>query len=412
MISRFPNLTDVDLTIACIPAPKNSAVWLTNQFLKIQLTPEVYDPQSIERFILEQQILPASLDKGLKILAQGCQGLQRLCVVDSRKPVYGHVRASHKPDMNGNTKEFDKEAFGLGLKQSAEENGIRILNTSDTGFAWIAKNCQMLQELELHQCTDESITAISSFKNLQILRLVGSIAEFYHFSFTDIGLTILGHNCKRLVKLELSGCEASYDGVAAIGQCCLMLEELTLIDQKFYEGWIAALSFCRNLKTLRLESCRGIDPNPGPIEHLGFCPALQRLQLVRCKLREDKVGFCALVLICATVRELEFQDCWGLDDEVFKLAINCRRVRSLSLEGCSLLSTSVLETVLLGLKDLQRLRVVSCNNIKDIEISSSLASLFTTLKQLKWRPDTKSLLASYLVGTEMGRKGGRFFKRP
>ena len=56
----------------------------------------------------------------------------------------------------------------------------------------------------------------------------------------------------------------------------------------------------------------------------------------------------------------------------------------MSLEGCSLLSTLGLETVLLGLKDLQRLRVVSCINIKDTEITPSLDSLFTILKEFKW----------------------------
>lgn len=409
MTSRFPNLTDVDLTIACVPPPKNSAIFLTNQFLRIQLSPEVYDPFLIEKFILEQQLLPSSLDMGLKILAEGCQGLQRLCVVDVRRPAFDQFRLFRKPDMNGIHEETGKEASKVGLKKSTEEKKAGFPNT-EIGLACIAKNCQMLQELELHHCTDESLSAISACHNLQILRLVGSIEEFYHFSFSDIGLTKLALNCKRLLKLELSGCDGSYDGIAAIGQCCFMLEELTLVNQDFDEGWIAALSYCSNLKTLRLENCKRIDTNPGPVEHLGFCPALERLQLVRCNLR-DKVGFAALVLVSTAVKELEFQDCWGLDDEVFKLTINCRRVRRLSLEGCSLLSTAGLETVLLGMKDLQRLRVVSCNNIKETEITPSLASLFTVLKEFKWRPDTKSLLAASLAGFEIGQKGRRYFKR-
>ena len=61
---------------------------------------------------------------------------------------------------------------------------------------------------------------------------------------SDIGLTILAHGCKRLVKLELSGCEGSYDGISAIGRCCLMLEELTFSDHRMDAGWIAGLSYC------------------------------------------------------------------------------------------------------------------------------------------------------------------------
>jgi len=37
--------------------------------------------------------------------------------------------------------------------------------------------------------------------------------------------------------------------------------------------------------------------------------------------------------------------------------------------------------------------------------------LFTVLKEFKWRPDTKSLLATSLAGIEIGQKGRRYFKR-
>lgn len=86
-------------------------------------------------------------------------------------------------------------------------------------------------------------------------------------------------------------------------------------------------------------------------------------------------------------------------------------MKLLSLEGCSLLTTVGLESVILKWKELQSLRVISSNNIKDNEVTPALASLFSVLKELKWRPDFRSLLSSSLVGTGMGNKGGRFFKR-
>lgn len=75
------------------------------------------------------------------------------------------------------------------------------------------------------------------------------------------------------------------------------------------------------------------------------------------------------------------------------------------------MTTEGLESLVLSWKELQRLRVVSCNNIKDIEVTPALASVFSVLKELKWRPDTKSVLADSLFGTGMGGKGGKFFKR-
>lgn len=373
MTSRFPKLTHVDLVPASIPSPQNACIFLTQQSLTVAL-----DSDAEEQFIpYEQQLAPTSLDRGLKLLAQGCPGLQKLCIVDARRSI------------------------------RSTEN----IEDHETGLACVAEKCTMLQELELHQCSDDSLKAISGCKNLQILRLVGirDGFSFHQCGISDIGLTILARSCSRLVKLELSGCQGSYDGIAAIGQCCVMLEELTLSKHGLDQGWTAALSFCSNLKTLRLQSCGIIDPDPGPVEHLGCCPAIEKLQIQRCNVR-DKQGFAALLVVCGSVRELEFQDCWALEDDIFSLAINCRRVKYVSLEGCSLLTTGGLEAVVLTWKDLQRLRVVSCNNIRDTEISPSLASLFSVLKELKWRPDTKSVLAASLIGTGMGQKGGRFFK--
>lgn len=452
---RFPNLADIDLTPACLSAvpksPSSINVLFTHRCLTVHLDQDAFDPLSIEQLIQDQQLSPSTLDKGLKILADACPDLQRLCVVDVRKPATVEIDAfshasvnsvpaydlsdgkhgekqsslmledSHfKQDYNSNpAHSSDPLCNGRSGERLEIHNSLKFTKqdlihdnhgSSDHGLSYVARNCPTLQELELQQCTDESLSAISACKNLQIVRLVGSVSDFYRCPFTDIGLTILARSCSRLVKLDLSGCEASYDGIAAIGQCCMMLEELTVCSNGFYDGWVAALSFCSCLKTLRLENCKQIDPVPGPLEHLGHCMALERLQLVRCDLR-DEAGFHALMMVSLNIRELEFQDCWGLDDETFCVAATCRRVKLLSLEGCSPLTTPGLEMVVLAYKELQALRVVYCNNIKDSEISPDLALQFCTLKELKWRPDAKSLLSMSLAGTGIGQQGSKFFKK-
>lgn len=93
------------------------------------------------------------------------------------------------------------------------------------------------------------------------------------------------------------------------------------------------------------------------------------------------------------------------------ISLPCRGVKFLSLEGCSQLTTEGLESVLLSWTGLKSLTVVSCNNVKDEAITPALSNLFAVLKEFKWRPDSKSVLAMGLSGSEMGRKGGRFFKR-
>ncbi|OAY68011.1 F-box protein [Ananas comosus] len=334
---RFPDLTDLDLVPASFSSSSasTSAAVLNRGPVSVPVEPHADPPIGYRRFLP-----PDAIDRGLDAVARSFPGLRKLSVA---API-----------------------------------------DSQSGLIAVADGCPTLQELELHRCTDLGLRPISAFNNLQILRLVGSVEGFYAGpGVTDIGLTILAHGCKRLVKLELAGCEGSYDGISAIGRCCAMLEELTISDHRMDAGWLAGLSFCANLKTLRLVGCRRIDTDPGPIEHLGSCAAIERLQMQRCQLR-DRRSLHALFVVCEAVREIVFENCWGLDNEMFSSASICRRVKLLSLEGCSLLTT---------------------------EVSPALSSLFSDLKELKWRPDTKSLLAMSLAGTGMGKKGGRFFKR-
>ncbi|KAL2632908.1 hypothetical protein R1flu_004387 [Riccia fluitans] len=522
---RFPDLTYVDLTWACMrdPSTENSiCITLCNNLtLPLHPTGDVA-PFSLQASVRSQQLSPEALDRGLAVLAKGCKELQRLRIVD-----VGHVQsgsfsewefvasnqdgAAHKGDpevmlidvstprkphkimitadddnvvtadekkgatteiMNpkgGNLtddddvkplksilikpREMDDEGFkistalhkldrleGLGSRVVAQAALTRthpnltaslgpIEDDTETprsrrakankgkgdpfgevelGLLTLAKGCPMLQDLEVYQCTDETISAVVQFPNVQILRLVGSVEGFSKCSFTDVGLTILANKCRRLIKLELIGCEAGYAGIAALGQCCEMLEELTLSSSGFEEGWIAALGHYGCLKTLRLENCKYIDRQPGPVEDLKRCPTLERLQLVCCDLR-DRAAFGALITVCKNAKELEFQDCWGLDDETFALTAQCRKIRLLYLDGCSLITAAGLEEIILLCNDLQRLRVVHCNNIRESELSLKVDAIIVTLKEFRWRPDTKSLLTR---NPNINQAGRWFLRKP
>ncbi|XP_076886468.1 F-box protein At5g51380-like [Bidens hawaiensis] len=360
---RFPNLIDVNVVKACVLSPRNSGISLSNKFLSVHVNSFVSDNNNVR--VWKPEFLSTRLiDRGIRVLSHGCCSLRKLVL-------YG---------------------------------------ASEDGLASVANECLALQELELRVCTDTDLKALSGFRNLQILKLVGAVNGLDDESVvSDIGLTILAQVCPRLLKLELVGCEGSYDGVKAIGQCCQMMEELTFVDHKMENGWLAALSYCTNLKTLRFQSCKFIDLDPGPNEYLGSCRTLEELYLERCQLR-DKQGLAALFLVCEAVRELGFEDCWGLDNNSFGAVSICRRVVSLSLEGCSLLTMDGFDPVVLSWKELKRLRVVSCNNIKDSAMSAGLATLFSVLKELKWRPDPRSILSLGFEGTGVWQKGGRNFK--
>lgn len=274
LIHRFPNLNHVDLVPGSLILTKSSNILTSNNVLCMN----VDSACSPNWFLCEDNMLPVEvIDNGLSALASGCPNLRR----------------------------------------------VQVIGASEMGLLSVAEECPTLQELELQSCSDNVLRGIAACVNLQILKLVGNVDGFYGSVVSDIGLTILAQGCKRLVKLELCGCEGSFDGIKAIGKCCQMLEELTLCDHRMDDGWMAAVSYCENLKTLRLMSCKKIDLNPGLEEYLGSCPALERLHLQKCQLR-DKKSVSALFSVCRNAKEIVIQDCWGFDNGMFNFANVCR----------------------------------------------------------------------------------------
>ncbi|KAL3616496.1 hypothetical protein CASFOL_039886 [Castilleja foliolosa] len=269
---RFPNLVDINIVPASIESERNSGILLSTKLLGVYVNSEVLENNGF--FVRKVDVLSREvMDRGMRILSEGFRNLRRAV----------------------------------------------LMNVSEEGLICLGDECELLQDLELHCCDDMALMGIHKCRNLQILKLIGRLNGFYSSVVTDIGLTILAQGCRRLLKLELIGCEGSYDGIKAIGVCCPMLEELTLGDHRMEGGWLSALSYCGNLKTLRIQSCRCIDENPGPDEHIGFCPMLEELHLSRCQMREKR-GVWALFFVCRIVKVMDIQDCWGLDNSIFSAA--------------------------------------------------------------------------------------------
>ncbi|XXG69572.1 hypothetical protein AAC387_Pa06g2399 [Persea americana] len=159
LTSRFPGLTEIDLVTASVhsQSPHSRSY--------IFLTLPIHSDDSAARLVPDKLFLPPDyIDIGLRTLSSGCPNLQKLALIAGTK----------------------------------------------AGLASIAAECPALQELELHRCTNDVLSVIASFENLQILRVIAFVEGLYDdSSILDVGLTILAHGCRRLVKLELSGCEGS-----------------------------------------------------------------------------------------------------------------------------------------------------------------------------------------------------------
>ncbi|KAI3735147.1 hypothetical protein L6452_14635 [Arctium lappa] len=360
MFFRFPNLINIDLLHGAMVSNShttNSGLLINHDFGTFSMAPN-------EFLFDEHSLLPVDeVDFGLKVLAS----------------VYPNLRT------------------------------LVVLNCSEMGLLSVSEGCPTIEELVLHRCNDNVLCGIAAFTNLVTLKLIGVVDGFYRSLVSDRGLTILAQGCKRLVKLELRGCQGGYEGIKAIGQCCQMLEELTFCDHRMDDGWLSGLSYCENLKSLKFVSCKGIDRDPDVDEDLGFCTMLERLHLERCQLR-IKQSVRALFYVCQDVQEVVFKNCWGLNDGMFFHANLCRRLKFVSLEGCSRLTTQGLEAVVLSWKELESLKVISCKNIKDDEFTPVLSALFSALKEFQWCPGNTSLQSTILSCSGMGKRGGKFIK--
>ena len=99
MESRFPNLTDIDLTPACLSTMDinhdfcNILLALGPNSLSIHLEPSAFDSPSIARYIKKKKILSSRFGEGLKLRAKTFPELQRLRVMDVRKPGVDYYEA-------------------------------------------------------------------------------------------------------------------------------------------------------------------------------------------------------------------------------------------------------------------------------------------------------------------------------
>ena len=325
VFTRFPNLTHVDLVNACVLSPQSSYILLTNQVVSFQIDSNVYQIKPNIPCIYHSEVG-----------SEECKMCADFIIASTSRERVSRKTSDLKryTDTNVSTTSLvsDRSVLSvheveLGLKILASRypnlGKLVVVNACELGLLSVAEGCPLLQELELHMCNDQVLRAIAAFQNLQTLKLIGNVVGIYNSLVSDLGLTILAQGCKSLLKLELVGCGGSYEGMKAIGQCCLMLEELTLSDHRFEGAWLPALAYYDSLKTLRVLSCKCIDRGLRADEVLDLCPALERLHLERCQLR-DKQSVGALFLVCRTVKEVVIKNCWGLDDEIFSTAHICR----------------------------------------------------------------------------------------
>ena len=447
LVSRYPLLTDINLLSSWENASRGrtndnvegQAVVLSCRNLSIRIGSGGLPPFDPCCGMGEQHAHREALDRGLRMLAQAYPRLLRLSLVDRVRATLSQGVTTEDPWSDGETtgsKSVSEErATPKGKRpewkgecltaadlndgahlpeedtrsevdngEASEEDDFPIHDEDVEGIDILAQGCSEIQDLEVRQCTDRTLEAVSHFMNLQILKLVGCSPGFYYGTFSDVGLKAVAGNCHRILDLHLEGCTVGYPGLAAIASSCPLLSSLSLGGKDMKSGWLSAIPLFPSLHQFRLEGLRNIVKENGAVRAMGYCSSLRKLELHLCDVRPIP-SFAALMSVCQEAKEVAFKDCWGLDDATLASIIACRSLASISVEGCSLVTTGGLEKVVLASKELQTLRVKYCASVTDGQMSSVLSEQLFGLRELKWQPDNQKSILEGLLGTGVGSKG-------
>ena len=453
LVSRFPQLTDISLLSSWENASwgrtndkvTGQAVVLSCRNLSIRIGSGGLPPFDPCCGMGEQHPHRAALDRGLRMLAQAYPQLVRLSLVDRVRAPLGQggstddcwsdgesarskCASEERMTPKGKRPEWKGECHtGADLRDGAhpgeedaqsevddgeasEEDGFPVHDEDLEGIDILAQGCSEIQDLDVRQCTDQTLEAVSHFMNLQILKLVGCSPGFYYGTFSDVGLKAVAGNCHRILDLHLEGCTVGFPGLAAIASSCPLLSSLSVGGKDMKAGWLSAIPLFPSLHEFRLEGVKNIVKENGALRAMGHCGSLCKLELHLCDVRPLQ-SFAALMSVCQEAKEVAFKDCWGLDDATLASISACRSLAAISVEGCSLVTTGGLERVVLASRELQTLCVKYCASVTDGQMSSVLSEQLFGLRELKWQPDNQKSVLENLVGTGVGSKGRRLLGR-
>lgn len=283
-----------------------------------------------------------------------------------------------------------------------------VLDISDEDMYVIAKNNRFGIGFQLGKCT--LLTDIS----MQRMSLCCTQIETLDISFlqriTDTALVAIGKHCQRLKRLWMTHCSEITDlGVEAVVRSNARLEELGLsyCERLSDRCFPVVVKSCPHLTTLELEFCMqiGNDAMKHLAQGLANPAKLRRLNIAGCR-RVGDIGLLELVKKCTRLQNINIRLCDKLTDISVRAAMHyclelqvldmedvglatykifqfdqegdgranadknmARKLRELTLAGCSGLNDLVLGHLGHRAKALESINVSACTGITDQGLS-------------------------------------------
>lgn len=247
------------------------------------------------------------------------------------------------------------------------------VSCEDWGVSWLWRSCKKLRKLQLKSC--EGIGDGGSYASFgRCLKGLQEVELRTCRSIVDGVLVKLAENCEFLSSLLL------YDGGSRdsllhfISNCRCDLQKLDLrlpLDLK--NDHLFALSLhCRNMSSLRLQSCCLVTGDGLKTFGIAMNGGLQELALINCDVVEREPGLLAtLGQHLGQLRKLDLSYNEMLPDkELIAMLASCSRLINLRLRGCKGLTDPVILSIHRSCKLLESIDLMNCRGIGEKAVES------------------------------------------
>ncbi|XP_010070418.2 F-box/LRR-repeat protein 3 [Eucalyptus grandis] len=247
------------------------------------------------------------------------------------------------------------------------------VSCDDWGVSWLWRSCKKLRKLQLKSC--EGIGDGGSYASFgRCLKGLQEVELRTCRSIVDGVLVKLAENCELLSSLLL------YDGGSRdsllhfISNCRCDLRKLDLrlpLDLK--NDHLFALSLhCRNMSSLRLQSCCLVTGDGLKTFGIAMNSGLQELALINCDVVEREPGLLAtLGQHLGQLRKLDLSYNEMLPDkELIAMLASCSRLIDLRLRGCKGLTDPVILSIHRSCKLLESIDLMHCRGIGEKSVES------------------------------------------
>ncbi|XP_030530996.1 F-box/LRR-repeat protein 20 [Rhodamnia argentea] len=276
-------------------------------------------------------------------------------------------------EFRGNSDYGVLESVELEAELGLESLCLSGVCRDDWGVSWLWRSCKKLRKLQLKGC--EGIGDGGSYASFgRCLKGLQEVELRTCRSIVDGVLVKLAENCESLSSLLL------YDGGSRdsllhfISNCRCDLRKLDLrLPLDFKNDHLFALSLnCRNMSSLRLQSCCLVTGDGLRTFGIAMNGGLQELALINCDVVEREPGLLAtLGQHLGQLRKLDLSYNEMLPDkELIAMLASCSQLIGLRLRGCKGLTDPAIVSICRRCKLLESVDLVQCCGIGEKAVES------------------------------------------